>query len=385
MIQLRDDFLRGMSHAAATVNIIATDGPAGRARVTVSAMASVSADTPQPTLMPLRHLSPETQKIMMNGSFVVNALRCDQSCIADTFAGRFKDQISDKFDCTDWATLQTDSPRVVDPLVAFDCRVVTAEQVVTHHVFYGKVKDVFTGANDLPLIYPPRAHGSPSRIDAPASNFAGRASTDKWLSLGCFHTLFPRLLPEILARVIAEVPGIEITLIEGDQSRVQESLRAGEVEAALLYDLNLPDDLAKTPLFYLHPYVLLPADHPLAARTQIDAADLAKLPMVLLNAPPSNDYFPDLLRAAGVEANIVFRSAAFETVRGLAGLGLGYALLATKPSAVQTYDGRPLFTRPLSGNACPSRVVLATRKGAPLSAAAERLVWLCRDHFATDG
>ena len=52
---IRDSFLQGMSRAAQTVNIVTTDGPAGRAGVTVSAMASVSADTPQPTLLVCVH------------------------------------------------------------------------------------------------------------------------------------------------------------------------------------------------------------------------------------------------------------------------------------------------------------------------------------------
>ena len=45
MTELRQDFLQGMSFVAATVNVVTTDGPAGRSGVTVSAMSSVSADT----------------------------------------------------------------------------------------------------------------------------------------------------------------------------------------------------------------------------------------------------------------------------------------------------------------------------------------------------
>ncbi len=51
MSDLRQDFLDGMSCVAATVNVVATDGPAGRAGVTVSAMSSVSADTEKPVLL----------------------------------------------------------------------------------------------------------------------------------------------------------------------------------------------------------------------------------------------------------------------------------------------------------------------------------------------
>ena len=141
---LRAQFLGGMSQAACTVNIISSDGPAGRAGVTVSAMSSVSADTPKPTLLVcVHHLSPSAQAIIDNGCFVVNVLRDDQSYISDTFAGRFKDQLEDKFHCTEWVSTSTGALRVADPLVAFDCKVVSAERVGTHYVFFGEVEEIF--------------------------------------------------------------------------------------------------------------------------------------------------------------------------------------------------------------------------------------------------
>ena len=97
---LRDRFIGGMSHAACTVNIVTTDGAAGRAGVTVSAMSSVSADTPKPTLLVcVHHLSPAADRIIENGVFCVNVLRDDQSFISDSFAGRFRDDLQNKFDC----------------------------------------------------------------------------------------------------------------------------------------------------------------------------------------------------------------------------------------------------------------------------------------------
>ena len=85
---IRTRFLEGMSHAACTVNIVTTDGAAGRAGVTVSAMASVSADSEWPTLLVcVHHLSPAAARIVENGVLCVNVLRDDQSYISDTFAG----------------------------------------------------------------------------------------------------------------------------------------------------------------------------------------------------------------------------------------------------------------------------------------------------------
>ena len=113
--ELRAQFLSGMSHAACTVNVVTTDGSAGRVGVTVSAMSSVSADTAKPTLLVcVHHESFAAKAILENGVFCVNVLRDDQSYISDTFAGRFKDTVTDKFDCSKWHSMSTGAPRVID-------------------------------------------------------------------------------------------------------------------------------------------------------------------------------------------------------------------------------------------------------------------------------
>src|SRR5277367_5714461 len=118
---LRQQLLHGMSHAACTVNVVTTDGAAGRHGVTVSAMVSVSADTPQPTLLVcIHHLSPVVDALLENGVFCVNVLRDDQAHISDNFAGRGGVQGAAKFECASWTTQVTGAPRVVDCLVAFD-------------------------------------------------------------------------------------------------------------------------------------------------------------------------------------------------------------------------------------------------------------------------
>lgn len=381
---LREAFIQGMSRAAQTVNIVTTDGAAGRAGVTVSAMTSVSADTPQPTLLIcVHHLSLAAERIIANGHFCVNILRDDQAFIADTFAGRFKDQLADKFDCAAWVPMPSGAPRVVDPLVAFDCKVAQQSRVGTHHVFMGEVQDVFVAPHGTPLIYAHRAYGSHIRIDTAASLPAAREAAGQQLSIACFHSFGPLVLPELLRHLTDQGP-VDLTLIEGDQRRVQESLRTGEAELALLYDLDLPGDLEILPLFDLQPYVLLAENHPLTAHTSLTPQDLAPEPMVLLNAPPSTEYFLGVLRAAGVEPRVAYRSSSVEMVRGMVGQGLGYALLATRPAALQSYDGARLAIRPLDAPSGRSRVVLASRRGTRLSVQAERFTFLARAHFDLD-
>ncbi|WP_205123437.1 LysR substrate-binding domain-containing protein [Marimonas lutisalis] len=380
--ELRDRFIGGMSHAASTVSVVTTDGPAGRGGVTVSAMSSVSADTPRPTLLIcVNEASPVAAQIIGNGVFCVNILKDDQAYISDTFAGRFKDQVADKFDCADWRAMPSGAPRVVDPLVGFDCHVVSSEKVGTHHVFFGEVDDIFIAEGGSPLIYARRSYSAATRIETPATVTVAGKGARRRLTVGCFHTFGPVLLPDIVRRMTEADEGLQIELIEGDQRRVQEAVMAGEADLALLYDTGLPEGLEAMLLTELSPYVLLAQDHPLAEKHTLTPDDLAEHPMILLGESPSGDYFTSVLERAGVAPRVAYRSSNFEMVRGLVGQRLGFALLATRPAASVSYDGHLLVTRPLMADVEPTRVMLATRRGVPPSPQAERFIWFCRDYF----
>ncbi|MBP0580666.1 flavin reductase [Labrys sp. LIt4] len=377
--KVREKFLGGMSQAACTVNVVSTDGPAGRAGVTVSAMASVSADTELPTMLVcVHHLSPAAAKIVENGVLCVNVLRDDQSYISDVFAGRFRDEIGDKFECTEWVTASTGAPRIADPLVAFDCRLLSSEKVGTHHIFLCEVRDIHLSRHGSPLIYANRSYGSSNRIEGASSLRAALAGETARLVIGCFHTFGPYLMPSL----IREMGGIGVKLIEGDHRRLRESLLAGESELALLYDFDLGEEFEKLSLGELTPYVLLAADHPLCHQSEVAPEDLAAEPMILLDAPPSRDYFTGILEDAGIKPLIAYRSISFEMVRGMVAHGLGYSILATKPASDMSYDGLNLATRPLTGRHRENRIVLAHRAGRELSPAARHFADLCAKRFA---
>jgi flavin reductase (DIM6/NTAB) family NADH-FMN oxidoreductase RutF len=376
---LRQRFLHGMSHAACTVNVVTTDGAAGRHGVTVSAMVSVSADTPQPTLLVcIHHRSAVAAAVLENGVFCVNVLRDDQAHISDNFAGRSGARGDARFACTEWTTQVTGAPRVVDSLVAFDCRVTASERVGSHFVVFGSVQDIHVAGAGAPLIYANRAYGVPRRFHQRRTR---RAATKFALTLGCYQVFAPFVVPALVARLTKLHPGIALTLLESDQEHLIASLRRNDVEVALLYDFNLSADLNITPLAELTPYVLLPEGHPLSRAASIALEDLLHEPMALLDLEPSREYFLALFRSHGLEPTIGFRSKSLEMVRGFVGHGLGYSILATKPANNMTYDGRALVARPLSVAVSNSRLVLATLAGRHLSPMALEFAAHCRTFF----
>jgi flavin reductase (DIM6/NTAB) family NADH-FMN oxidoreductase RutF len=379
---LRQQFLHGMSHAACTVNVVTTDGIAGRHGVTVSAMVSVSADTPQPTLLVcIHHLSPVVSALLENGVFCVNVLRDDQAHISDNFAGRSGVQGAAKFDCAAWTTQITGAPRVVDSLVAFDCRVTASERVGSHFVVFGSVQDIFVAGTGAPLIYANRAYGVPRRFRQRRSPRGCAAGA---LAIGCYQVIAPYIVPALVTRLTKLHPEIELTLVEADQEHLIASLRRGDTDIALLYEFDLGEDLCVERLAELTPYVLLAEGHPLAAASGIALEDLVPESLVLLDIEPSRDYILSLFRDCGLEPQIGYRSKSLETVRGFVGHGLGYSLLATKPANNMTYDGRALVARPLASAVKNSRLVLATLSGRSMSAAATEFAEHCRALFGVD-
>jgi flavin reductase (DIM6/NTAB) family NADH-FMN oxidoreductase RutF/DNA-binding transcriptional LysR family regulator len=384
MAALRQQFLLGMSHAACTVNVVTTDGVAGRHGVTVSAMVSVSADTPLPTLLVcIHHLSPVAEALLRNGVFCVNVLREDQAHISDTFAGRSGAHGAAKFDCSQWVTEVTGAPRVADALVAFDCRVSASDRVGSHFVVFGSVEHIFVaGAGaGAPLIYANRAYGVPQRFHPRPIADVDSVTAKQSLALGCFQTFAPYIVPALIARLTKLHPSVELTLVEADQAHLAAGLRRNEIELALLYDFDLGDDIRVEPLADLHPYVLLPDGHPLAESPTVALDALAQEPLVLLDVDPSRNYFLSLFRERGLEPRVAYRSGSLEMVRGLVGHGLGYSLLATKPANNMSYDGRALVARPLSGAVKSSPLGLASLASRPLSTVAQEFVAHCRAFF----
>ncbi len=377
----RERFIAGMSHAANSVSVVATDGPAGRFGVTVSAMSSVSADSEMPTLLVcVHHLSPACSAILSNRVFCVNLLRDDQSFVADTFAGRIQPPGEDKFSCTNWIAGRTGSPVAADHLVAFDCELLHDFTVGSHVVFVGQVVDTVIHEGHAPLIYANRGYGTPMRLDRAATPSHDESSNS--LRIGCFFTLAPIHLPKLIGDFESGNPDADVSFIVGHQGQVQEALRSNACDVALSYDLHWASDIVIEELSVEKPYALLPAGSPLAASSHVSMHDLAEQPMILLQRPPSEQYFTSLFSELGLTPRIKFKTPSFEMVRGFVGRGLGYSILITRPDTDRTYDGSSVVAVPLLEEVTPGRIVMATVRGQGSRRLVKRFADLCHKHFA---
>jgi len=167
------------------------------------------------------------------------------------------------------------------------------------------------------------------------------------IALGCLVTFAPIVTPQLCRRFVQRHPNVYIDLREGGQDELFSLLRQGELNLALTYDLDIPSDVSFVPLAELPPIVLLPADHVMAQRAEIDLAELAPEPFVLVDLPISRDYFRALFIAKNLQPNIAMRSPHIETIRTLVANGFGYSLLNVRPALDRALDGRQLAVVPL--------------------------------------
>lgn len=154
-VESAERFIAAMASAATAVSVVSTAGKAGRFAMTVSAIASVSADPPL-MLACIHRRSPAAAAIESNGVMAVNVLGEDQQHIADIFAGRSPEASYD-FGCAQWGRSATGSPLLSGAAAVFDCELDAIHDGGTHRILIGRVVEATCGIA-LPLVYARRGY-----------------------------------------------------------------------------------------------------------------------------------------------------------------------------------------------------------------------------------
>lgn len=144
------DFKEAMSRFAGAVNIITTDGPAGKAGFTATAVCSVT-DTP-PTLLVCVNTSSSVGPIFQkNEALCVNTIGPKHESLAMLFGGKTPNDERFGGDC--WQVGPSGAPVLDEALVSFDCRVNQMTEVGTHTVLFCEVQEIFFADETIASIY----------------------------------------------------------------------------------------------------------------------------------------------------------------------------------------------------------------------------------------
>ncbi|TBW38288.1 hypothetical protein EYW49_09755 [Siculibacillus lacustris] len=152
-----ETFREAMSRIAAAVHVVTTDGVAGLAGATMTAVTSVS-DAP-PTILVCLNRSGRTSAVLQaNGVFCVNTLAAGDEALAGVFAGLGGLDPAERFATATWTTGASGAPILVGVRSALDCRVSQVAEVGSHTVIFGEVVAVAVAERRPALLYLDRAY-----------------------------------------------------------------------------------------------------------------------------------------------------------------------------------------------------------------------------------
>jgi DNA-binding transcriptional LysR family regulator len=197
------------------------------------------------------------------------------------------------------------------------------------------------------------------------------------LSVGCYVTLAPFVIPPILDEFTSNHPNLTITVTEGPASDVRDNLLEGRCELAFLYANDSDSELQSVTVRTSRPYLILAADHPLAARSEIRLAEIADEPLIMFDVPSARNA-AQMLADAGLTPRIKHLSSNIEIVRCLVARGLGYSILVQRWPIDVSYEGKLIASRPIADPTKTRDAVVAWPHGTRLTRRAAALVEFCQ-------
>ena len=192
-----------------------------------------------------------------------------------------------------------------------------------------------------------RLDDAEAELDAIAGLRGGR------LRITAFATAGATIVPKAIVEFRRRHPGVELMLGPEEPDDGLAALRAGAADVALTLSTTFEPPADQDAVERVHllddpMYLMLAADHPLAARSRVRLADLAEEEWILGSTGrcPDTRILVHACRQAGFEPRIGFHSDDYLAIQGLVAAGFGVsfipdlALIAVRDDVVIRSLGR---------------------------------------------
>jgi len=153
------------------------------------------------------------------------------------------------------------------------------------------------------------------------------------LGIAAFPTAARGLLPRALARLVDDHPQLDVRMLETDPFEAVAAVNRGEIDIAIVHDwhntpLTLPDGLSRVKLGTDPADVLVPATHRLAGKEFVRAEDLVGERWICQPVGSiCHEWLIRTMRRAGVEPEVAYSVAEYQTQLAMLDRGLGIGLL----------------------------------------------------------
>jgi DNA-binding transcriptional LysR family regulator len=207
---------------------------------------------------------------------------------------------------------------------------------------------------------------------------AGRAQQS--VAIGCLPTIAVHHVPLLLRDFAASHPGVTVKVFDNSASEIAERVARGEAEFGITIVSANRWDLDIVPLLTEVFVVACPVAHRFATRPQLAWAELEGQPLVRVAPHTGNRALLDEALGARRDA-MDWRYEVQHLATAISMVEAGIALAVVPRLAVDAAGVAGVVAVPLRDPAVVRRLGVVSRRGVPLSAAAEALLALLRQRF----
>ncbi len=153
------------------------------------------------------------------------------------------------------------------------------------------------------------------------------------LVIAAFPTAARGLLPVVLPKLLGDHPALDVRVAETDPYEAVAGVARGEIHVAVVHDwhnspLSLPEELSRVKLGSDPADILVPATHRLAGKESVRAEDLIGERWICQPVGSiCHDWLVRTMRRTGVEPEVVYSVAEYQTQLAMLAQGIGIGLL----------------------------------------------------------
>jgi LysR family transcriptional regulator, hydrogen peroxide-inducible genes activator len=182
------------------------------------------------------------------------------------------------------------------------------------------------------------------------------------LKIGAIFTLGPYLLPQLIPSLKLIASDLSVQCYEGYNSDLRHKLRSGELDGILISKPFVEADVLTQEIYSEPLHLVMPLNHPLAARSTVAPDDLHGHTFLVLSERQC--LREQMLAVHQPDAQNMIECSSLDTLRQMIVLGLGISILPFSATSSAMLASQTLVTRPLQTN--PARkIFLAWRASFP--------------------
>ena len=196
------------------------------------------------------------------------------------------------------------------------------------------------------------------------------------LRLGAFPTLAPYLFPLVVPKINTAFPHLKLLLVEEKTNQLLAQLKEGKLDAAFIAAPVEEAGIVSKSLFSVSFLLAVPRGHPLAAKKEVTAEDIAAQPILLLDEGHClRDQALALCQRVGAKETDNFRATSLETLRQMVASGVAVTLI---PQLAVGKEQDEIVYIPFHNQMFKRKIMLCTRTLFPRKMLIEKLVSLIR-------